>query len=246
MSAAITFDFHNTLVRCEKWFELEIRTLPAVVAQHLPAHASLPDAEILTSAYHGLRTEIIGHGHEVEAADGVQETFRRVGATVSPIEIRSIIDHVMAEAMEEAELLPGAKSTLRHLSDNAVPLGVVSSAVHHQSIEWALGRLGVADEFQAVISSARAGFYKSRPEIYDYALGALGARAERSVHVGDSYRFDHLAGQRAGLATVWLREARSEAVTDSVEPDLELSTLEGAGPDILALFKRRQDVPRED
>ena len=25
---AITFDFHNTLIHCDPWFELEVRTLP--------------------------------------------------------------------------------------------------------------------------------------------------------------------------------------------------------------------------
>jgi FMN phosphatase YigB (HAD superfamily) len=95
-----------------------------------------------------------------------------------------------------------------------------------------------------VISSARAGYYKSRPEIYEYAMGTLGARAERSVHVGDSFRFDHLAGQRAGLATVWLREHDAEAREDGAAPDLELTTLEGAGPGILALFESRQGEPR--
>jgi FMN phosphatase YigB (HAD superfamily) len=244
VTAAITFDFHNTLVRCDAWFELEVRSLPAVVAGSLSARSDLPDAETLTTAYRGLRSEIIAHGHELDAVDGVQETFRRAGADVSPVEIRQIIDEVMAEAMEEAELLPGAESTLGYLRDCRVPLGIISSAVHHQSLVWALGRLGVAEAFTAVISSARAGYYKSRPEIYEYAMGALGAWAERSVHVGDSFRFDHLAGQRAGLATVWLRENDAEARGDGAAPDLELTTLEGAGPGILALFESRQGEPR--
>jgi HAD superfamily hydrolase (TIGR01509 family) len=246
VSAAITFDFHNTLVRCDQWFQLEIRTLPAVVAGHLSTRRIIPDASTLTAAYRGLRAEIMAHGREVDAVDGVQETFRRAGATVTSAEIRPIIDEVMATAMEEAELLPGAQSTISFLRDNGVPLGVVSSAVHHQSLEWALSRLGVAQEFLAVVSSARAGFYKSRPEIYNCALETLGARPERSVHVGDSYRFDHLAGQQAGLATVWLRDTAAEARGDGIAPDLELTTLEGAGPDIFTLFRSRRGDQRAD
>jgi FMN phosphatase YigB (HAD superfamily) len=145
----------------------------------------------------------------------------------------------MRDALEGAELLPGVQSTLQFLRSHSVSMGIISSAVHHSFLDWALERFNVADAFDVVVSSARAGFYKSRREIYDYALDALGARADRSVHVGDSYRFDHLAARELGLATVWIRETRAVPGQNGSQPDLELATLEGAGPEILALLQNR-------
>lgn len=246
MSGAITFDFHNTLVRCDRWFDLEVRSLPRVVSKALAGNGYLVASDELAIAYRALRAEIIEHGRELDAVDGVAEAFRRLGATVDPAEIEPIIDATMREALAETELLPGAESTIRFLTGNGVPIGIVSSAVHHQFLEWALSKLGVAEVFDAVVSSASAGYYKSRPEIYAIALDKLGARAARSVHIGDSYRFDHLAGQSAGLATVWLRDETADWPRNGSAPNLELTTLEGAGPPLLDLFRLRQGSPGAD
>lgn len=240
MTAAVTFDFHNTLVRCDRWFDLEVRSLPVVVHQALFARATLTQNDALIEAYRKLRSEVIAHGREMDAVNCVAETYRRIGLSVAPTELQPIVDAVMAEALEEAELLPGVRSTLQFLRSHSVRLGIVSSAVHHLFLEWALERFDVADAFDVVVSSARAGYYKSRREIYDYALDSLGANANRSVHVGDSYRFDHLAARDIGLATVWIREPSSVGTQIGSIPDLELTTLEGAGPEILALFQSRQ------
>ena len=240
MSAAVTFDFHNTLVRCDRWFELEVRTLPMVVHQKLADGRHVAGASGLTECYRALRAEIIEHGREMDAADGVRETFRRAGLPIDPTEIEAIIDAAMTEALDEAELLPGVEATVRYLKSREVRLGIVSSAVHHRFLEWALARFGVADAFEVIITSARAGYYKSRREIYDLALDALGAVAEHSVHVGDSYRFDHLASKGVGFATVWLRDPSDVEKQAGPAPDLELTTLEGAGPALWQLLECRK------
>ena len=35
MRPAITFDFHNTLIRCDPWFDLEVAGLPGEVSHAL-------------------------------------------------------------------------------------------------------------------------------------------------------------------------------------------------------------------
>lgn len=240
MTGAITFDFHNTLVRCDHWFELEVRTLPVVVLKELDGSVGQVDTADLTDAYRELRLDIIAHGRELDAVSGVYEAFRRIGVSVSPSIIGPIIDCAMLKAVDKAELMPGVRGTLLYLASSGARLGVVSSAVHHKFLEWALSRLGIADTFSAIVSSALTGFYKSRPEIYDCALAALGATAGQSVHVGDSYRFDHLTGKEAGLATVWLNPPSNIRPPDGAKPDLELVSLEGAGPSLLTLLDRRQ------
>jgi putative hydrolase of the HAD superfamily len=92
--------------------------------------------------------------------------------------------------------------------------------------------------FQSVVTSASSGFYKSRPEIYWTALDQIGAAPERSIHVGDSYRFDVLGGMRAGLATVWLSDD-PEAGEKSPAPDAIVGSLIGAGLAIRSALSTR-------
>ena len=64
---------------------------------------------------------------------------------------------------------------------------------------------GIAAAFTTVVTSASAGFYKSRPEIYLHAAEQLGVVPQPMVHVGDSLRFDVGGASRAGMGTVWLQ-----------------------------------------
>jgi FMN phosphatase YigB (HAD superfamily) len=64
------------------------------------------------------------------------------------------------------------------------------------------------------------------------------------VHVGDSLRFDVGGASRAGMGTVWLRGDRIEPEDPSIRPDLVLTTLVEAAPQILMVLRSRQ--PDED
>jgi FMN phosphatase YigB (HAD superfamily) len=64
------------------------------------------------------------------------------------------------------------------------------------------------------------------------------------VHVGDSFRFDVAGASRAGMGTVWLRRELSQPDDASIRPDLTLTTLEAAAPEILTLLRLR--LPGED
>jgi FMN phosphatase YigB (HAD superfamily) len=141
----------------------------------------------------------------------------------------------MSACLADASLVPGARDLVTALSDAGVPLGVVSSAVYHPFLEWALERHSVRDRFGPVTTSASCGYYKSRPEIYWLTLEQLDATGERSIHLGDSARFDVLGARRAGMRTVWLNpkgadpgeSAPDHTVTslrDAIEPIISMLT----------------------
>ena len=67
----------------------------------------------------------------------------------------------------------------------------------------------------------------------------MAATPERMVHVGDSFRFDVAGANRAGMGTVWLRGDQSEADDPSIRPDLTLTTLVAAAPEILMVLRSR-------
>ena len=241
---AITFDFHNTLAACPEWFELEVRCLPSSFLRwwsERDGQALAPDLlEESDGRYRQLRQEIIDHGNELTAEACLDIVFGGMRFEVSQDDLHTGVGQLMSEALTSATPVPGAVETVQELHLAGVPLGIVSSAVYHPFLEWTLESFGIREAFRVIVTSASAGFYKSRPEIYEHAADALGASPARMVHVGDSLRFDVGGASRAGMGTVWLRENRDSAEDPAIEPDLTLTTLESAAPHILALLESRQ------
>src|SRR5262249_61886466 len=106
----------------------------------------------------------------------------------------------------------------------------VASAVYHPFLEWTLERFGIRDAFAVVTTSASAGYYKSRPEIYLQTLQRLEVDPARSVHVGDSWRFDVVGARRAGMRTVLIAAEHDPAAWEEFTPDLVVASLEHAAP----------------
>ena len=245
MLSAITFDFHNTLIRCDPWFDLEVAGLPGEVADALASAGGdmPPDHRAqLTDTYRTLRAEIIVHGNELDATDGVLETFARLGYVVPSEVVRPIVDRLFLPLVAESEVIEGVRETLAYLSQRGVSVGVVSSAVHHDFLEWTLEHHNLRSYFADVTTSASSGFYKSRTEIFHVACERLGAAPEHTVHIGDSFRFDHLGGSAAGLRTVWVNQSGIDRPLDGPPPDLEITSLLGAGPLIERLLTATVDA----
>ncbi len=239
MRPAITFDFHNTLIRCDPWFDLEVAGLPGEVSHALRESGPGPDPrnkQEITDVYRALRAEVIAHGNELDATEGVLETFRRMGYVVQSDAVRPIVDRLFLALVADSEVIEGVRETLAHIAEFGIPIGVVSSAVHHDFLEWALVHHGLRAFFADVTTSASSGYYKSRPEIFRVACERLGSAPEHTIHVGDSFRFDHLGGSAAGLRTIWFNQAGADRPADSRQPDLEVASLVGAGPLIAQLL----------
>jgi len=240
---AITFDFHNTLAACPEWFELEIRRLPsAFLGWWSDRDGRRLDPALLDEAdehYRQLRIEIIEHGNELTAEACLEHVFSGMHLQVHEEDVRAGIAFLMREALTGASPILGAIETVQEIHRAGVPIGVVSSAVYHPFLEWTLAAFGIRDAFQAVVTSASVGFYKSRPEIYWHAADVLGTVPERMVHVGDSLRFDVGGASRAGMGTVWLTDDRAERGDQTLVPDLTISSLESAAPHILTILSSR-------
>lgn len=244
---AITFDFHNTLAACPEWFELEVRTLPSAFLswragrQHRPLSAET--AAEADTRYRELRRDIMEHGNELTAEACLAHVFTRMDLDVPESDIQSGVAVLMRGALAGVSPIPGAIATVRELHATGVPVGVVSSAVYHPFLEWTLDAFGVLDAFQVVVTSASAGFYKCRPEIFLHAADALGSDPRRMVHVGDSLRFDVGGASRAGMGAVWLRTEDGRHGDDGFVPDLTLDTLVSAGPKIMQVLDSRASRP---
>lgn len=240
---AVTFDFHNTLADCPAWFDLEVKHLASSFLQWWSTGEgrSFRD-ETLHEAddrYRQLRREIMDHGNELTAEESLEHVFRAMGIAVPDDIVVRGVEHLMRETLTGTSPIPGAVETVRDLAARGLTMGVISSAVYHPFLEWALDAFGIHDAFRAIVTSASAGFYKSRPEIYWHAAEAIGADPARTVHVGDSLRFDVGGAREAGMGTVWLQHEQARPTDPAIVPDLTLQTLVASSPHIVRLLESR-------
>jgi FMN phosphatase YigB (HAD superfamily) len=245
---AITFDFHNTLAACPEWFELEVKTLPSAFLQWWgeARERTLPPAA-LTEAdgrYRQLRREIMEHGNELTAEACLETVFTAMRLDVPEDAVAAGVSRLMRQALVGAAPVPGAVAAVHAIHDAGVPVGVVSSAVYHPFLEWTLESFGIRQAMRVIVTSASAGFYKSRPELFWHAAQVLGSAPEQMVHVGDSLRFDVGGASRAGMGTVWLRHDGSAQDDEPFMPDLTLTTMEASAPEILDVLRSR--IPDAD
>ncbi|MBA2468973.1 MAG: HAD family hydrolase [Chloroflexia bacterium] len=237
----LTFDFHNTLANCDPWFDLEVRDLPSSVIDHLRLPLGDASKHLVDRAYRQLRLDVIASGNEIDAYDAVSLVFEGLDIPADRAAVELAIDDLMFECTGAMRPVAGAVGTVRHLHHAGVKLGVVSSAVHHRTLEWILDALGITSCFDVVVTSASSGFYKSTTAIFQAALDRLDGDPATSVHVGDSLRWDVATAQQAGLTAVWLKTPRREtfaSTTPTAIPDLTLDSLEDAGPVLVDLLER--------
>ncbi len=239
MRHAVTIDFHDTLFQCDDWFELEVRDLPIRFLGWLEtqgyARSSALDAAEIARLYRSIRTDAIEGGIEVDSLECVRRICQQIGTEVTDEDIERGVEFVMRETLPFSRPRPGAAELVNSLHSAGVKLGVISNAIHHQFLEWSLESAGLLDKFDLVLSSARAGFYKSRVELYHRACELLDVACEQTIHIGDSYRFDVEGAARAGMRTVWLNLSAGHA--NSVAPDLEVTSLEGLAPTLLKMLQ---------
>jgi HAD superfamily hydrolase (TIGR01509 family) len=235
---AVTFDFHNTLADCDEWFQLEIREIVPAVMDWLASRdgttVAAGERDTAIRHYRAMRLDIMEHGNERDAYDCTMTVLAQMGRIVDEDVVREGVDTVMRSALPGSNAVEGVANAVRTLRASDIDLAVVSSAAHHDFLEWSLEKFEILDCFSHVITSASCGFYKSRTEIYQHALDQLGVRPSEAVHVGDSHRYDVETATRSGMRTVWF--SRDRDANHANGAGLTVTSLDGLAPLILNHF----------
>lgn len=121
-----------------------------------------------------------------------------VGLNESPEEINDeVVRRMLERYREQLPLIPGAVEAVRRVAPK-FRLGVASSS-NKPLIETVLKRAGIAELFDAVVSSEEVAGGKPAPDVYVEALRRLGIEPGRAAAVEDSsngIRAAHAAGMR--------------------------------------------------
>ncbi len=120
----------------------------------------------------------------------------RLGVDMDAEEINeAVANRVAGVYREKLPLLPGAVEAVNSLAKE-LPLGLASSSNRHV-IDLVLELAGIADAFEATVSSEEAGAGKPAPDVYLEAARRLGKEAAACVAIEDStngIRSAHAAG----------------------------------------------------
>ncbi len=100
---------------------------------------------------------------------------------------------------------PAVEARLQDFRRLGLRLVTVSNA--NGRLSTVFERLGLARYFDCLIDSFNEGVEKPDPRLFEIALSRSGARAERTLHVGDFYHVDVVGARAAGLSAVLLDAA---------------------------------------
>jgi FMN phosphatase YigB (HAD superfamily) len=254
----LTWDFHNTLTRCDAWLDLEIRTLArdalCYISEHAPDRCARnlmagPDAaawlDEADARYADLRAAARSSGLEVTALTAVNQIVNEEFGVGAPHDlIEEAVAALMRGCLADVAPIPGVEAALAAVN-GARPMAVVSSAAYPQFVAWALDKLGLHRYFPVVITSAESGYYKTDPRIYLAAVAALQQIDPTIIpaqvaHIGDSLRFDVAGAQAAGLRTIWYNPdghgALGRNASPGTVPDVEIAHMSEL-PDAVAVIE---------
>jgi 2-haloacid dehalogenase/putative hydrolase of the HAD superfamily len=204
---ALLVDFYGTLVA-------EDDVLVARIAQQIVAASGHGvSASEVSSRWHRRFLELCAACHgarfrtqrEIEL-ESLAETARDYDASV---DVASLADELFAYWAAPTPLEGAAE----FLCGYTGPLCVVSnidSAELHAAIH------GLGWELEHVVTSEGCRAYKPRPEMFRFALAALGCEPSEVLHVGDSLGSDVTGASRLGIDVAWVNPS-DRALPDSTE-----------------------------
>lgn len=244
--SAILFDFHNTLVTCDAWLDLEINTLPSLSLDLLRGYGYLKGKPIHDSSesrrlFRALRQRARESGVEVSAVDGVSEVLTEMGYNIPISAIANVVAELENECMTTLMPVEGALKTLKKLHASGYKMAVVSSAGWPQFVEEALEREDMLPYFSHILTSANEGIYKSDPEIFRRACARLEVSPDNAIHIGDHARYDVQTAKAAGLHTIWFA-ANAQHTAQLHNHDWE--SLQRDGNEADAVIHNLREIPK--
>ena len=125
-------------------------------------------------------------------------------------------------AADTLEPLPGVRAWLAALRNAGIPRAVGSSTPR-ANLDAAMGRLGLAEYFDAIISAEDVTLGKPNPEVFLKAAERIGCRPERCVVFEDALA--GIAAARAGGMRV-IGIATTHPVEELAQADLAVHTMD--------------------
>jgi HAD superfamily hydrolase (TIGR01509 family) len=196
----VIFDAFKTLVTAhadsQDTFIAGLRQLGLDAPERLLAELQAASEGLDHSTSSGSRQAYVGW------AEDTLSRVRRAGASIAAELAPRVVPAL--EQLHQAPMVPlqNAVACLRVLREAGFIIAVCSNWGWDLSDD--LERTGLTAEVDIMVTSARVGFRKPHPQIYEFTMGLADFRAEDTVFVGDSLRADVMGPQRVGIRSILL------------------------------------------
>ncbi|HEX2916301.1 MAG TPA: HAD-IA family hydrolase [Chloroflexia bacterium] len=110
--------------------------------------------------------------------------------------------------------------TLEKLQKSGYKLAIISNWSWH--LPELCNAMGLTPFFSQIFTSARVGYPKPNPKIFEYALQTLEIRPDEALHVGDSLSADVGGATELGINALWLVRPEEQPLYDEASLNLKL------------------------
>jgi HAD superfamily hydrolase (TIGR01509 family) len=227
--AALLVDVGGTLVRDDTWIPL------ADYRERMAARV----AALYDGPEPAWVRDLLAHQFAVEdapqyehgIADEVAAFLAQRGHTASADEIERICRACALPLHEVVEIEPDIRVALEAARRRGLRIAICSNTLWRNDDDsrrdWT--ELGMADLFDAYVTSNGTGFAKPHPRIFERALRLLDAALEEAAIVGDQLSRDIAGGKALGIRTIWKRPMGHRGPVEP-EPDATITALAELAP----------------
>jgi HAD superfamily hydrolase (TIGR01509 family) len=161
----------------------------------------------------------------------LQAKLCELGADLCDDDLRRICRAYVVPMKHAVPLEPGAVEAMREACALGLRLAICSNTLVRGGEDYRVDmeHYGIADCFEAYVTSLEVGYGKPHPAMFETALAALGARPEETAMLGDRLDRDIVGARALGIRTIWRRLSDDIAAPDPA-PDAEIATLWELGP----------------
>jgi HAD superfamily hydrolase (TIGR01509 family) len=218
--AAVVFDLDGVLVDSEQLWDVVRRGVAAEAGRPWPTQATRAMQGMSTAEWSAYLTNVVG----------VPGAPQEVAATV--------VDRMAAQYDTRLPLLPGAVEVVERLGRHW-PLGLASSSPR-RLIDTVLEAAGIAQRFQASLSTEEVGVGKPSPAVYQSVLQRLDVHPAQAVAIEDSSN-GLRAAAAAGLGVLAVPNAAFPPSEDALTlAGVVVSALDEITPELVASVNRRR------
>lgn len=183
--------------------------------------------------------ELLAHDFAVEDApqyehaitDEVAAFLAERGYGASAEEVERICRACAVPLHEVVEVEPDARAALGAARGRGLRVAICSNTLWRNDDDsrrdWT--ELGMADLFDAYVTSNGTGFAKPHPRIFERALQLLDVHPEAAAIVGDQLSRDIAGAKALGIRTIWKRPPGHRGPVEP-EPDVTITSLAELGP----------------
>jgi putative hydrolase of the HAD superfamily len=204
MTKAVFFDAGNTLFT-ERTSRGDLYA--RVAARHGVVCSAAEAGAAMHAVHEALPPMVDGH---FRYSDGwfrvyIRKVFDRLGAAESPT---AEVERELFDTFQRSDsfrVFDDVRPALARCRARGLWLGVISN--WSPALPVLLGRLGLADSFDAVLTSAEELLEKPDVRLFERAVAIAGCAPRDALHVGDRPDADHDGARAAGLRAVLLDRA---------------------------------------